>query len=1219
MKLTGILSAYCVCCAVALSAYADADFDKAAKLLSAAKNANIQQVQSLISSGANVNYVDPTGLSLVCTALMNNDTRAFQILQMYGADASQCDIQIKQYKNRTTVKGSDGVFGGLSTPQTLTLAAGGAALVGGGVALVAGVFNPSNNNGNAGGGSRPDSGGGGGGGGDNLKPEFTIPYGPQSDNEDDFLVSDAHKADFNYFRPGQEGVETETYYTDHVTPLQNYLLIMHGYSPFSRGYMGQTTFRDGNNAPVKILNGTGGGVPIIVSMITNNGLNLTGSLGRASGIAYADSAAADANTYIVDKYLNFENPTIIKEEGGYDLSGSGTVFNPWATPDDSALGKIIAGWEADERSVADLYGFIPNGRLAVYRTGGGQSWVNVTNPISVGEVAMLTKGSGNTENYVQAGDTIIINGRGYEIVRALDASTSGTNPTITISGTIYKVAADSEMLVAKDADDIAFAFYRDTDGFYYINDNGGNTANKVFYLDPNKDSETNMYKFYNGKTLESSAFDTFKAMYTARSDGAAVIANLTINPKARESNYLNISGIKNYFATEIAKEPKKTDIDIFKRSISEYYDASYDPNSTVANVYPGDYADILFKVSPSSIIIMPAGEFKFGLGKYESTSVLDATFENYAPALYSNLDHKFMTVVAVQHATDDIMQQSTISGYGNGVSSGVLYLATHDDFVSRKCGVAGTGVGSADPWCFAAAGPTAEMATASAAGAVAAVKGAFGKFLSNDQVFTLLALTADGAYLAYDDAGNKYTEDTLRNYLQSMYSLPQDYYITKETPSSDYLKAFKDVYGYGLINLERATTPGKSIYYFDGTRIVSVNNDKNAYWRAAVDTSFNLTGPFGARGATISASFYDVLTSIDGEMSLPRVWENEITLGSDSVHALYMGDVLGDLKTRKDSAQKTKIGNISLSMAISDRPYADNLGGLDNLGFAYENDRFNLNADFQRYFTDGQSRFTGMANPILALTADTISTGAEYKIGNFFVGGRAFSGAITDEAFLQNDPTISSQYQSLSLGVAQGAMSQFGWNNKKLSLVGSVGFMHESNTVLGAQTDGLLGIGNGNTTYFDMLARYDVTDNVSLSLRSTFAQTKTDPTGMFINDVSDLNSNAFAFGANLGNFEFTVSRPLAIYSGALRYAYADYDIVDNGNGKYDLSVSGAGLRDLSLAPDVRETRFSGTYRHSFGEFTDGALGFIYRVNPNNTNQFGNESIFMLKLTHRLGI
>ena len=75
------------------------DFMLAAQLLAAAKSADIQQVQALVNNGADVNYVDATGLSIVCTALMNNDVRAEQILQMYGADASNCDRQIKQYNN----------------------------------------------------------------------------------------------------------------------------------------------------------------------------------------------------------------------------------------------------------------------------------------------------------------------------------------------------------------------------------------------------------------------------------------------------------------------------------------------------------------------------------------------------------------------------------------------------------------------------------------------------------------------------------------------------------------------------------------------------------------------------------------------------------------------------------------------------------------------------------------------------------------------------------------------------------------------------------------------------------------------------------------------------------------------------------------------------------------------------------------------------------------
>ena len=94
---------------------------------------------------------------------------------------------------------------------------------------------------------------------------------------------------------------------------------------------------------------------------------------------------------------------------------------------------------------------------------------------------------------------------------------------------------------------------------------------------------------------------------------------------------------------------------------------------------------------------------------------------------------------------------------------------------------------------------------------------------------------------------------------------------------------------------------------------------------------------------------------------------------------------------------------------------------------------------------------------------------------------------------------------------------------------------------------------------------------------------------------------------------------MAITDGALKYAYAEYDVVMDTNNNYQLNVVDTHVAELSLRPDVRETRFVGTYRHKFGEFTDGAFGFIYRINPNHTDAFGNESIFMIKLHHRLGI
>ena len=162
------------------------DFMIAAQLLSAAKNADIQQVQILINSGANVNYVDSTGLSIVCTALMNNDVRAAQILQMYGADASKCDRQIKQYNSRNKPSGGGGgLFGGLSSAQSITLAAAGAAVVVGGLFLLTDWLDPGNKNKSSSStGSHGGGGNNGGSGSTNATAAFTLPDGPASLAED---------------------------------------------------------------------------------------------------------------------------------------------------------------------------------------------------------------------------------------------------------------------------------------------------------------------------------------------------------------------------------------------------------------------------------------------------------------------------------------------------------------------------------------------------------------------------------------------------------------------------------------------------------------------------------------------------------------------------------------------------------------------------------------------------------------------------------------------------------------------------------------------------------------------------------------------------------------------------------------------------------------------------------------------------------------------------
>ena len=111
----------------------------------------------------------------------------------------------------------------------------------------------------------------------------------------------------------------------------------------------------------------------------------------------------------------------------------------------------------------------------------------------------------------------------------------------------------------------------------------------------------------------------------------------------------------------------------------------------------------------------------------------------------------------------------------------------------------------------------------------------------------------------------------------------------------------------------------------------------------------------------------------------------------------------------------------------------------------------------------------------------------------------------------------------------------------------------------------------------------------------------------------------YNFKWNIENHQHLGLHTEAITDGVLQYAYAEYDVVSGADNKYELKVVDTHVENLSLRPEKRETRLMGTYRHKFGEFTDGAFGVIYRINPNHTDDFGNESIFMLKMSHRLGV
>ena len=1128
----------------AVAATGTTGFNMAAQLLSAARNGNTRLVQNLINSGADINYVDSTGLSVVCTAVMNNDMRAVQVLQMYGADASNCDRQIKNYRTRTSPTPESGVFSGLSSTHKLVLGTVGVAAVVGGLLWATDVFDGGDdNNSSASTGSHAGGGGGGSGGGGSLAPAFTVPYGTAMVDSNGNVIS-------NFNADTEADVYSSGDFANNFSVMNaygNYLLMMHGYYPFARGYMGQSTLRYGSaHSPVPSVKYSfsvpndpnltvSGGIPVNVALVTANGINAAANTSlqdrvfawTTMGADTIDGANPASGNQISGKYFNsvvsynttdnaYESTEDTSMVGQFDLSGNNhAISNSGATYLDNLLAKIVGGYvvgdvygrtvQGDgEDPLGDFTGFIPNGQMTIYRTGGG------------------------------AGNTIY---RNYEALVSAASYATGTGITVGDGTGRAKVSVIANLDI----------------------------------ISPLRDETAGLSTFGVAKTIEDFV-SLSSGNYTEHSDDF-------------------YDWIALYYNNNQTSSEPETDA----RSFFNGLGGNYSP-LTVFSV--GD--------------VQTDSEYS---GAYKQ-----ATFENAAPLVFNATEHLFMSVVAVNLPS---ASASSVSGFTPSAKYNLSQWQDEDSgnyYKSRICGIAGTGAGSIDPWCFAAAGLTSEQATAAAAGAAGAVKAAF-SYMTNKNIFTLLALTADGAYLGTNptngEAWGTTTEtatNALVSYLDSMYTLPPEYQTKVNNNSMTYLDAFKEVYGYGLINLERATKPGKSIYYYTDGKIVS-GNGKIAYWRSAIPVSQN-SSVFGARGAVLPMNFYDVLTSADGTISMPRVWNTEFSLGVDASYGLYMGDTLAELQTHEENNTVSVGKNFTFGFARSERAYDDNMSGVDNLSVAYDNGRFGFVADYQHYLTDGAGRFTGRANPVLALASNAMTSNVSLHNGRFEITGRGFVGAVTSEGLLENDPVVSSNFASAKLGDVMGYDVGLKFGGEKLSLISNVGTMHESNTVLGALWNGMLTSHGADTKYINSVLSYNFADNIGLSLRGTYAWTDAaDIASGVINGLSQLKSNSFAACLRVGNFDLTASMPLAITDGRLYYSYADFGVDDDNN----LLIRDAGEYSIDLTPQHREYRFNAAYRHKFGDWTDGALGFIYRINPNNTDAFGNESIFMMKLSHRLGI
>ncbi|MDR1026792.1 MAG: hypothetical protein LBL46_00025 [Rickettsiales bacterium] len=1104
------------------------DFQMASQLLTAARAGNIPMVEKLVNAGADVNFTDSTGLSVVCTAIMNNDLKAAQILQVYGADASRCDSQIKKYKTKLPKENSGGLFSGLGNAQNMTLAAGGAALVVGGVYLLGdGVFGAGGGKGGGGsgaGGDRPTTGGGSGGGNtDTATPLAVLAYGPNEWNPDANKPKDGFDlgAEINALFPAGAG---SNFAYMSANGQQNYLLMTAGYSPTARGYLGQATMRNSGgagNTPIKLADGLGtGGAPIPVALITANGVNPAGSIENKQ-ITYATCVnAGDAGcAHTTTRYGNLASGAEITT--GFDLSGAGSVFNPLASGGDNLLAKMIVGETAGTSGGADFVGYMPNGQLLLYRTGGGKKWADITGGAVVGSRDGVAK-------------TITIDATTY----AYTEDTTGYYPRITMT----------------EGSNTTYGYFMD--GLLYIGD-------KAYSIDDGTGAITfarqaTAARYQNFDAMLDGLSKTAFASSTGGAKGG-VIANAALIPEMKDAATPTIGAI--------ASPAKPADKQSALLSlIKQYYDVgSGEESKTAAANFFGAMSG---GAANNPFVIFSAGEYKTpAANNYWNTQ--EATFENGAPIAVPGLNHHFLTAAAVQYSAGT----ANVSSASGAVKSGKYQLSNYTigdtTYRARACGTAGTGTSAIDPWCFSSPGVTGEQAVATLAGSVGAIQSAF-NYMTNDQIFLLLALTADGKFHTAQD-------------LTGMYELPGDIAARLPAPTADnyyteWKRLFGEVYGYGLVNLTRATTPNTKLMFYS-----SNNSSRNGYWSetpsaARSATTFRASTAFGARAATLNLPMFDIITSADGTQSMPRAFDYSVDFGG-AQHGLNLTDLLSEVSLENREQRTENMFQLTASGELKK--------GRIDFG--------KMSFDYQR--TNGAATFGG-GNPVFGLVGEQFNSHYSDGVWDFNV----MTGSMTDAGLLESDPAISDNFRAARLGGAWGFDS--GVRLGALSV--GAGYMNEDATLLGAETGGLFDLGNGRTAF----ARAELKLG-AFSAKYTAARTTTTPGWGFVESVGDLYSDAYSVGADFGKWSFNISRPLAIISGDLKYMHTDYDIVQSAGG-YELDATAA-LRSLDLAPAARETRFAVAYRPDISERTKLALGFVERLNPNNAP--GREEILMLKINH----
>ncbi len=411
-----------------------------------------------------------------------------------------------------------------------------------------------------------------------------------------------------------------------------------------------------------------------------------------------------------------------------------------------------------------------------------------------------------------------------------------------------------------------------------------------------------------------------------------------------------------------------------------------------------------------------------------------------------------------------------------------------------------------------------------------------------------------------------------------------------------------DIYGHGMIDLERATRPV-------GATLVAVDPSLTSVSQTSESSKIKLNSLIANAIKKENLNLV-VLDSFNRTFDVPL--NSFIETGKDGVDTI---DVLNNFANNSKSISLNKDGNFNLYFSSLDSfedsnknaeiefSYSVNENNLDDYGFNlyYGNNPYNAfindKVDFYNNFSLSNAYGYNALNPYFK--SDSQNNFAFNNSVKLNDKATLNIGAIHQEYTMTYEKSNQLEDEVENLGSSISFLTGLSYNVlDNMTTKVELGFINEYNTLFGTEWSGAFGIGGNNLTYTASMQNNInlFNDKVSLIGQLNFGYTDVSSTNnSLIKDISSLYTNSYALGFNYNfdseleneksNISFLISQPVSINSGnlnlSLPIARDDVGNMYYSNHNIDLE-------------DEKETIYQLTYNKSMQDGSSFNFGLIYR-------------------------